>query len=59
MLPFSDGKHDVYSDDMLQVMCTAFDTAVQLLPMKERGGEWRCSSFNTWIEASPPGILAI
>jgi hypothetical protein len=32
MLPFSDGKHDVYSDDMLQVMCTAFDTAMQLLP---------------------------
>jgi hypothetical protein len=38
MLPFSDGKHDVHGDDTLQVMCTAFDTAVQLLPpnLKER-----------------------
>jgi len=32
MLPFSDGKHDVYGPDTLEVMGTAFDTAVQLLP---------------------------
>jgi hypothetical protein len=32
MLPFSDGKHDVYGPDTLEVMCAAFDTAVQLLP---------------------------
>ena len=29
MLPFSDGKHNVYGPDTLEVMC---DTAVQLLP---------------------------
>jgi hypothetical protein len=27
MLPFSDGKHDVYGPDTLEVMGTAFDTA--------------------------------
>jgi hypothetical protein len=36
MLPFSDGKHDgkhnVYGPDTLEVMCAAFDTAVQSLP---------------------------
>jgi hypothetical protein len=32
MLPFSDGKHNVYGPDTLEVMCAAYDTAVQLLP---------------------------
>jgi hypothetical protein len=32
MLPFSDGKHDVYGPDTLEVMGAAFDTAVHLLP---------------------------
>jgi hypothetical protein len=32
MLSFSDCKRDVYGPDTLQVMCTAFDTAVQSLP---------------------------
>jgi hypothetical protein len=32
MLPFSDGQHNVYGPDTLEVMCAAYDTAVQLLP---------------------------
>jgi hypothetical protein len=32
MLPFSDGEHNVYGPDTLEVMCAAYDTAVQLLP---------------------------
>ena len=32
MLPFADGKRDVYGPDALQVICTEFDAAVQLLP---------------------------
>jgi hypothetical protein len=39
MLPFSDGKHDVYGPDTLEVMCAAFDTAVQLLPSNLQGHE--------------------
>ena len=31
-VPFSDGKHNVYGPDTLEVMCAAYDTAVQLLP---------------------------
>ena len=45
MFPFSDGKHNVYGPDTLEVMCAAYDTAVQLLPNlkipKERAGDWR------------------
>ena len=56
MLPFSDGKHNVYGPDTLEVMCAAYDTAVQLLPhckiTKERAGDWRSSSFVTWIGES-------
>lgn len=32
MLPFSDGQHNVYGPDTLEVMCAAYDPAVQLLP---------------------------
>ena len=32
MLPFADGKHDVYGPDALRVICAEFDAAVQLLP---------------------------
>jgi hypothetical protein len=32
MLPFADGKHDVYGPDALRVICSEFDAAVPLLP---------------------------
>jgi hypothetical protein len=32
MLPFNNGKNDVYGPDTLKVMGAAFDTAVQSIP---------------------------
>ncbi len=32
MLPFADGKHEVYGPDALRVICAEFDAAVQSLP---------------------------
>jgi hypothetical protein len=45
MLPFADGKHDVYGPDALRVICAEFDAAVQSLPQTYnittgRGGNW-------------------
>ena len=41
MLPFNNGKNDVYGPDTLKVMGAAFDTAVQSIPphLQNHGAE--------------------
>jgi hypothetical protein len=63
MLP-SSAMHGVYDPDTLKAMGAAFDTAVQSIPhtykiMRGRGGDSRCSSFDTWNQASLMPILEL
>ena len=49
----SSAMHGVYDPDTLKAMGAAFDTAVQSIPPHlqdhdRRGGDSRCSSFDTW-----------
>ena len=52
----------VYGSDTLEVMCAAYDTAVQLFPqickiMKERAGDWR--SERVTVKALPGPALEV